>query len=155
MCNKTSKNYNKFIEDLIGFDKITYFTSSQCATVAFRDVDGLMQGVTGLTPGQLCPSTHKVIFQIGPRRADREMALVEMTAEQYNNTVRSRMTSNANTNTRALAWRNYLIDNNLLPKTLELAKKAVKAGILHASHIDELIKSIERFVPPTHERIVA
>ena len=155
MCNKMAKNYNKFIEDMMESDALLSFVSNRCATIAFKDLDGLVVSAAGLNPGQLCPSTHKVLFQVGARRADRETAIIEMTADQYNNTIRNRMTSISQSLHRSMAWRNYLIDNKLLNKTLEAAKIAVVVGNLYQSHCDLLARAVSQLVPNNHERKVA
>lgn len=155
MCNKMVKNFNKFVEDFQSVDRILSIVSGQCGTSVFRPSEGAIQGITSITPGQLCPSTHKVVFHVGPRRSDREMVLVEMTADEYNSTIYSRMTVNPTSQSRAMAWRNYLIDNGLLPRLLALAKKYHQQGNLHPTHLEQLQKAIRRFVPDTHERIAA
>lgn len=155
MCNKMVKNFNKFVEDFVSADRILAIVSGQCGTSAFKDHQGQVQGITSISPGQLCPSTHKIAFHVGPRRSDREMVLVEMTADEYNNTIHSRMTVNPSSQSRAMAWRNYLIDNGLLPKLVELCSKYHNQGNLHSSHLNQLKQAIRRFVPDNHERIAA
>lgn len=155
MCNKMVKNFNKFVEDFQSVDRILSIVSGQCGTSVFRPHEGLIQGITSITPGQLCPSTHKVFFHVGPRRSDREMVLVEMTADEYNSNIYSRMTVNPTSHSRAMAWRNYLIDNGLLGRLVHLCKKYHAQGNLHPTHLEQLEKAVKRFVPDTHERIPA
>lgn len=155
MCNKMVKNFNKFVEDMQSTDRILSIVSGQCGTSVFRPSEGTIQGITSITPGQLCPSTHKVVFHVGPRRSDREMVLVEMTADEYNSTIYSRMTVNPTSQSRSMAWRNYLIDNGLLPKLYDLCKKYHQQGNLHPTHLSQLQQAISRFVPANHERIAA
>jgi hypothetical protein len=155
MCNKMAKNYTKFIEDMMSCDNLLNFLHLECSTIAFKDVNGTVSSPTTFSAGQSCPPTHKVMLQIGPRRHDREATVVEMTAEEYNDSIRSRMTTLAQPPYRSMAWRNYLIDNNLLPKLLGLAKHAAETGIIYKSKANGLAEAISRFVPNNHERKVA
>lgn len=165
MCNKMFKNYTRFCNDMADQDIILRITSTLISTCVYKETNNdkgevVPTGITGITPGQLVPSTHKVQIMIGGRRSDHLLTIVKLTAEEYNDTIRKRMTSNATTETRAMAWRNYLIDNGLLPKLVEVYEKAVNIGVIptytaNYTSIDALKKEVARFVKPTHERIAA
>jgi len=165
MCNKMFRNYTRFCNDMVEHDVILRITSTLTSTCVYRETTNdkgevVPTGITGITPSQLVPSTHKVQLIIGGRRADHLLTIINMTAEEYNEKIRGRMTSNASTETRAMAWRNYLIDNGLLPKLVDVYEKAIKISSIatytsNYTSLDALKKEISKFVKPTHERIAA
>lgn len=165
MCNKMFKVYSRFVGDMSEHDPIMKIMYQCVATAAYREVtDGegraYPTNIAAITAGQMVPSTHKVQLIIGPRRSDFDYTIVTLTADEYNNTVRHRMTSAATSDSRIIAWRNYLIDNNLLPRFIEVYEKSIKNRVVtsHSSNfvsLQALKNYVERFMKPTHERIAA
>jgi len=165
MCNKMFKVYSRFVGDMAEQDPMMKIMYQAVATAAYREsTDGegriYPANIAAITAGQVVPSTHKVQLIMGPRRSDFDFTIVKMTSDEYNNTVRHRMTSAATSDSRTIAWRNYLIDNNLLPRFIEVYEKSLKVGIFpsYASNfvsLQELKRSVEKFMKPTHERIAA
>jgi len=165
MCNKMFKNYSKFIQDFMDADQLLKVISNTTATAAYRIITdnpdpNAMAGITSLTPGQICPSTHRIALVLGPRRSTKEFNVVDISAEEYNEFVRSRMTINATTETRALAWRSYIIDRNLVGTFVEKYDQAIRSQVLQPYHsylpsLAAFKAAVSRYIPQTHERMVA
>ena len=165
MCNKMFKNYVKFIQDFQESDQMLKVISNTCSTVAYKLITdnpdpNAMAGIATLTPGQICPSTHGIALILGPRRNTKELNVVDISSDEYNNLVRSRMTTNATTETRSFAWRNFIIDRGLVPTFLEKYEMAIRNNILQPYHsylpsLASFRDATSRYIQPTHERMVA
>lgn len=165
MCNKMFKNYVKFIQDFQESDQMLKVISNTCSTVAYKLIPdptqiNAMAGITALTPGQMCPSTHGIALILGPRRNTKELNVVDISSDEYNNLVRSRMTTNATTESRAFAWRNFIIDRGLVHTFVEKYEMAIRNNILQPYHsylpsLASFKDATSRYIQPNHERMVA
>lgn len=157
MCNKMTRLYSRFIGDMQEKDALLKILSHMCGTLAHEvDSNGNPRSYTGMSSNSMCPATHKVALNCGARQSSWDNVVVSMTHEEYNTKIKARI--NGSTEARALIWRNYLIDNGLVPKLIEIFERNLRSrniGSEYNSWLADLKIQWAQIHRPTHERIAA
>lgn len=154
MCSKMARLYSRFIGEMQERDPLLKILVHMCGTLAHEtDSNGNPRGYTGMTSSGMCPSTHGIVLNCGSRQSNWDNVVVRMTAAQYNEQIKPRISGSQEA--RALVWRNYLIDNGLVHKLIEILDRQISSRSIDSSYQNWVTALKIKMKQTTHERIAA
>lgn len=127
MSAKMQRLYQKFLTEMIADDLLTGYINRSMSTATALvwkenagDPDGteMVADISAVSAGHPAgaQTSREIVLMLGGRRNDLKTTVIRMSVSDYNTKIHNRY-KNAypSSDARALMWRNYIVENNLLP----------------------------------------
>tara|TARA_R110000772_G_scaffold58_6_gene424 strand:- start:1521 stop:1967 length:447 start_codon:yes stop_codon:yes gene_type:complete len=127
MSAKMQRSYQKFLTEIVAEDLLTNYVARCMNTntaLVYKDKPEDQAGLemvadlsaVGASHSASEQSNREILVMVGGRRSDLKTTVVRMSISDYNSKIFARYQGSLHsTENRALMWRNYIVDNNLLP----------------------------------------